>query len=148
MTPGSDRRVDYRLRASGPSGSEATKLSDGRPRRCLTLCVVRVRAGAPGLMRSSMFPDMQVLDVEIDDQQRLVLTIESGRLEAACPAGGVLAVGHGRRVRVLHDAPCFGRVAVLRWLVRIWRCREQACPTQSFSVTNELAPPRTVLTTR
>ena len=55
-------------------------------------------------------PDMHVLDVEIDDRQRLVLTIESGQMEAACPACGVLAVGHGRRVRVLHDAPCFARV--------------------------------------
>jgi hypothetical protein len=39
-------------------------------------------------------PDMHVLDVEIDDRQRLVLTIESGQLEAACPACGVLAAGH------------------------------------------------------
>ena len=73
-------------------------------------------------------PDMHVLDVEIDDQQRLVLTVESGQLEAACPSCGVLAVGHGRRVRMLHDAPCFGRVTLVRWLVRIWRCREPAVP--------------------
>jgi hypothetical protein len=52
-------------------------------------------------------PDMHVLDVEIDDQQRLVLTIESGQVEAACPACGVLAVGHGRRV------PSAARCAVL-----------------------------------
>ena len=93
-------------------------------------------------------PDMHVLDVEIDDQQRLVLTVESGQLEAACPACGVLAVGHGRRVRVLHDAPCFGRVTLLRWLVRIWRCREPLCPTTTFSEAHDLAPPRMVLTTR
>jgi len=49
--------------------------------------------------------EMHVLDVEIDDQQRLVLTIEAGQTDAACPACGVLAVGHGRRVRVLQDAP-------------------------------------------
>jgi hypothetical protein len=48
---------------------------------------------------------MHVLDVEMDDQQRLVLTIESGQMEAVGPPCGVLAVGHGRRVRVLHDAP-------------------------------------------
>ena len=40
-------------------------------------------------------PDMHVLDVEIDDQQRLVLTIESGQLEAACPACRVMAAGLG-----------------------------------------------------
>jgi hypothetical protein len=39
------------LKASGPSGSEATKLSERKPRRCLTLCVVRVHAGAPGRLK-------------------------------------------------------------------------------------------------
>jgi transposase len=91
---------------------------------------------------------MHVLDVEIDDQQRLLLTVESGQLEAACPACGVMAVGHGRRLRVLHDAPCFARVTLLRWLVRIWRCREPLCPTTTFSETHDVASPRTVLTTR
>ena len=93
-------------------------------------------------------PDMHVLDVEIDDRQRLVLTIESGQLEAGCPACGVMAVGHGRRVRILHDAPCFGRVTILRWLVRIWRCREPLCRTTTFSESHGLAPPRMVLTSR
>jgi hypothetical protein len=49
---------------------------------------------------------MHVLDVEADDQ-RLVVTVESDQLEAGCPMCGVLAVGHGRRVHVVHDAPCF-----------------------------------------
>jgi len=77
-------------------------------------------------------PDMHVLEVEIDEQ-RLVLTVESGQLEAACPTCRVVAVSHGRRVRMLHDMPCFGRVTLLRWLVRIWRCREPQCATQTFS---------------
>jgi hypothetical protein len=33
-------------------------------------------------------PNMHVLEVEVDSQQRLVLTIESGQLEAAYPACG------------------------------------------------------------
>ena len=69
-------------------------------------------------------------------------------MEAGCPACGLLAVGHGRRVRVLHDAPCFARVTLLRWLVRIWRCREPLCPTTTFSEAHDVASPRTVLTTR
>jgi transposase len=93
-------------------------------------------------------PEMHVLDVEIDGRQRLALTVESGQTEAACPACGVLAVGHGRRVRVLHDAPCFARVTLLRWLVRIWRCREPLCPTTTFTESHDLAPPRMVLTSR
>jgi transposase len=91
---------------------------------------------------------MHVLEVEIDDEQRLVLTVESGQLEAACPTCGVLAVSHGRRVRMLHDMPCFGRVTLLRWLVRIWRCREPQCATQTFSEAHGLAPPRMALTVR
>jgi len=41
-------------------------------------------------------PDIHVLDVEIDDRSRLVLTVESGQLEHGCPSCGVLAGGHGR----------------------------------------------------
>ena len=93
-------------------------------------------------------PGMHVLDVEVDDQQRLVLTVESGQLAHGCPSCGVLAVGHGRRVRLLHDAPCFGRVTLVRWLVRIWRCREPGCPTGTFSEAHDVAPPRTGLTVR
>ena len=48
--------VDQGLKVSGSSGSETTKLPDRKPRRCLTLCVVRVRSGAPGPMPSSMSP--------------------------------------------------------------------------------------------
>jgi transposase len=93
-------------------------------------------------------PNMHVLEVEVDSQQRLVLTVESGQLEAPCPTCGVLAVGHGRRARILHDVPCFGRVTLLRWLVRIWRCREPACPADTFSEAHEQAPPRMALTVR
>ena len=57
---------------------------------------------------------MYVLDVEVDDQ-RLVVTVESDQLEAGCPMCGVLAVGHGRRVHVVHDAPCFDQVTLVRW---------------------------------
>jgi len=92
--------------------------------------------------------DMHVLDVVVDDRQRLVLTVESDQLQHGCPSCGVLAVGHGRRVRWLHDAPCFGRVTVLRWLVRVWRCREPGCPMGTFSETHDLAPPRMMLTAR
>ncbi len=46
-------------------------------------------------------PGMHVLDVEIDGRQRLVLTVESGQLEQGCLVL-VLAVGHGRRIRLVH----------------------------------------------
>ncbi|WP_369074439.1 transposase family protein, partial [Nocardioides malaquae] len=37
-------------------------------------------------------------------------------------------MGHGRRVQVLHDAPCFGRPVRVWWRKRIWRCPEPSCP--------------------
>jgi len=93
-------------------------------------------------------PGMHVLDVRLDDRARLVLTVESDQVEHGCPSCGVLAVGHGRRVHVVHDAPCFGRVTVVRWLKRVWRCREPACPKGTFSEEHGLAAPRAVLTVR
>jgi transposase len=90
---------------------------------------------------------MHVLDVEVDDQC-LVVTVESDQLEAGCPRCGVLAVGHGRRVHVVHDAPCFDQVTLVRWRKRIWRCREPLCTMDTFSETHDLAPPRAVLTAR
>ena len=93
-------------------------------------------------------PGMHVLHVSVDDHDRLVLSVESGQLEAGCPSCGVLAVGHGRRTHLLHDVPCFGRVTVLQWRKRVWRCREPLCATDTFSETHDLAPPRALLTVR
>ncbi len=93
-------------------------------------------------------PGMHVLDVQLDDRGGLVLTVETSPVTHGCPGCGVLAVGHCRRVHVVHDAPCFGRVTLVRWLKRIWRCREPDCPTGTFSEAHDLAPPRAVLTVR
>jgi hypothetical protein len=38
-------------------------------------------------------PGLHVTEVQVDDQQRLVLTVESDQLEHGCPGCGVLAVG-------------------------------------------------------
>jgi hypothetical protein len=71
-------------------------------------------------------PGMHVTEVQVDDQQRLVLTVESDWLEHGCPGCGVLAVGHGRVCRMLHDAPSLGRVTVVRCLSRVWSYRRDA----------------------
>lgn len=86
-------------------------------------------AGALGANAIFAVTGMQVLDVDVDERGRLVLTVESGGLYAGCPSCGMPAVGHGRRVHLPHNAPCFGRVTVLRWRKRIWRCREPLCAT-------------------
>ena len=56
-----------------------------------------------------------------------VLDVESDTDLIGCPDCGVVAVGYGRRVQVLRDAPCFGTLVRVRWRKRIWRCPEPSC---------------------
>jgi transposase len=93
-------------------------------------------------------PGMHVLEVAGGGCGRLLLTVETDQTVAGCPSCGVVAVGHGRRVHRVHDAPCFAASTVLVWRKRIWRCSEQACPIQTFSEIHPLVPPRAKLTTR
>ena len=79
---------------------------------------------------------------------RFVLTVESDADVGGCPACGVVAVGHGRRLRSVTDAPCFGLPVRLMWLARLWRCREPACPVGVFTERHDLMPPRAKVTTR
>jgi transposase len=92
-------------------------------------------------------PGMHVLTVE-HQQGRLVVTVETDATVAGCPSCGVVAVGHGRRVHEVADAPCFGMPTRVRWRKRVWRCAEAACPTGTFSERHDLAAPRAKLTTR
>jgi hypothetical protein len=54
--------------------------------------------------------------------QELVLTIETPARLEGCGVCGVVAVSHGRRVRVLHDIPCAGVPVRIRWRRRTWSC--------------------------
>jgi transposase len=91
-------------------------------------------------------PGMHVTQVQVDE--RLVLTVESDQIEHGCPRCELLAVGHGRRCRILHDAPSLGRVTVMPWLTRVWRCLEPDYATTTFTEQHPIAPPRAVLTVR
>ena len=77
-----------------------------------------------------------------------MLDVETGEDLAGCPDCGVVAVGHGRRVQVLHDAPCFGRPVRVRWRKRIWRCPEPACGRSTWTEDHPYAPARAKLTSR
>ena len=82
------------------------------------------------------------------ERDRLVLTIETHPDPAGCPGCGVLATGHGRRVRHLHDIPAFGAPVELVWRSRRYRCMEPACEIGGFSEETELAVSRAKLTAR
>jgi transposase len=90
-----------------------------------------------------------VLEVRLDEAEgRLTLTVETDADVGGCPECGTVAVGHGRRVHTVGDTPCFGVPVRVRWLKRIWRCPEPACPKKTFSEVHEFAAPRTKLSAR
>jgi transposase len=78
----------------------------------------------------------------------LRLIVESEPTVAGCPGCGVVAVGHGRRVRRLHDIPAFGAPVELVWRQRRYRCAEPACPVNGFSEDHPLAAAQAKLTRR
>ena len=97
------------MRGSGPSGSEATKHDRSKKTPTwTTVDVARARAGALGPMRCSTCPGMHVLAVRARATAGWCWTVESDADVGGCPSCGVVAVGHGRRRRVVADAPCFG----------------------------------------
>ncbi len=98
-------------------------------------------------------PGVHVTDVawrDHDDglRDRLVLRVETHPDPVGCSGCGVVAIGHGRRVRRLHDVPAFGAPVELIWRARRYRCAEPACTVAGFTEETELAAPRTKLTTR
>jgi transposase len=78
----------------------------------------------------------------------VVLEVESDQTLTGCPACGVVAVGHGRRVQTLHDAPCFGTPVRVRWSKRIWRCPEASCPVRTWTEDHLYAAARGKLMSR
>ena len=98
-------------------------------------------------------PSVHVLDAAWRDRSSKVaaglrLTVESHPAETGCPSCGVIAVGHGRRLRRLHDIPAFGAPVELVWRQRRYRCIEPACPLGGFSEDHSLAPAQAKLTSR
>jgi hypothetical protein len=100
-------------------------------------------------------PGIHVIDVgwraesgDEDAREQLLLAVETGPRPMGCPACGVVAASHGRRVRRLHDISAFGAPVELVWRVRRWRCGESACPVGVFTEESDLALARAKLTTR
>lgn len=91
---------------------------------------------------------MHLLEVTNLDDGTVRVDVETDADLSGCPDCGVVAVGHGRRVQVLHDAPCFGRPVRVRWRKRIWRCPEPSCPRSTWTEAHPYAPARAKLTSR
>ncbi|MEL4506384.1 helix-turn-helix domain-containing protein [Luteococcus sp. H138] len=93
-------------------------------------------------------PGLHVIAVE-RGPDTITVEVESAPGEGYCPDCGALASSHGRRTRVLHDAP-FGQTAMLIvWRTRTWLCHEDLCDRGCFTEQDpRIAAPRAVLTRR
>jgi transposase len=81
-------------------------------------------------------PDVNVLGLIDEPGEPVEVVIELHGGPVGCPSCGVVAEVKDRDEVVLVDLPCFGRCARLRWRKRRFRCREDRCPTGSFSEEN------------
>ena len=64
----------------------------------------------------------------VRDHRGLVITIETAPALEGCRVCGLVAHGHGRQQRILHDIPAFGTPVRLIWRRRRWICPEERCP--------------------
>ena len=71
-------------------------------------------------------PGVRVLAAEGERGEGLRLTVETDRQVGSCHGCGVLAVPHGRRVHLLHDAPFGHRRVRVAWRKLVWRCLRRA----------------------
>lgn len=58
------------------------------------------------------------------------------------------AQSHARRTVRVRDLPIGGRLVVLAWRKRVWRCVEPACAVQTWTEQTVAIRPRAVLTQR
>uniref|UniRef100_UPI00114215B4 ISL3 family transposase n=1 Tax=Microbacterium lacticum TaxID=33885 RepID=UPI00114215B4 len=61
----------------------------------------------------------------------LVVRVSSPAAPTGCPSCGVVAVGRGRRRRVLNDVPGVARVRIV-WRQRVFRCDDADCARKTF----------------
>jgi len=91
---------------------------------------------------------LHVIEVDVGDR-RTTVTVESEPAVMGCHSCGVVAESHGRRDRLLIDAPCFGRPVRLIWRKRTWSCPEPVCGVGTFTEqADHGAARRGLLTTR
>lgn len=70
------------------------------------------------------------------------LFVETDADETGCPLCGVVAVLLDRLPRQLRGLPLAGRLVVLAWSTRVWRCWEPLCWPETWSERTEAVRPK------
>ena len=108
------------------------------------------RSASRPCSRCDLLLGLEGVHVEHVDRREdvLVVTVSSPAGAMGCPACGVIAVGRGRRRRILHDVPGVTRVRIV-WRQRIWRCADEGCNKKTFvEQVPSLVDPRGSITKR
>lgn len=91
--------------------------------------------------------EYEVLDAVETDDGELVVTVQVARPDAPCPRCGVFSARvKQRRCQWVRDGLSFGRLTILCWLKRRFRCATPGCGT--FTESTAEVPPRARLTCR
>lgn len=98
-----------------------------------TLGRVDLRASSLPCSRCDLLLGLDGVHVEHVERSDglVVVTVSSVASPMGCPACGVIALGRGRRRRVLHDVPARTRVRIV-WRQRVWRCDDDRCVKKTF----------------
>jgi transposase len=89
-----------------------------------------------------------VVTAVIEDENELLIGIETIRAAAGCPSCGVIARTKDRLRVVLRDLPAFGRCVRLIWSKRRFFCPESDCAQNTWTEQRDELPARQVLTAR
>lgn len=91
------------------------------------------RSAADPCSRCDVLLGLDGVHVEHVDRRDglLVVTVSTPASPSGCPSCGVIAIGRGRRRRLLHDVPGTTRVRIV-WRQRVWRCGDDGCKRKTF----------------
>ena len=91
------------------------------------------RSAADPCYRCDLLVGLDGVHVEHVDRRDglLIVTVSTPAAPTGCPLCGVVAIGRGRRRRVLHDVPGVTRVRIV-WRQRVFRCDEDSCARKTF----------------
>ncbi|WP_442921716.1 transposase, partial [Microbacterium sp. MRS-1] len=91
------------------------------------------RSAADPCSRCDLLVGLDGVHVEHVDRRDglLIVTVSTPAAPTGCPLCGVVAIGRGRRRRVLHDVPGVTRVRIV-WRQRVWRCGDVGCAKKTF----------------
>ena len=91
--------------------------------------VERERSAAAAMLGLPGFVVLAVSDYAGELEQAIETTADV----VGCPESGAVAQLHDRRPTWVRDLPSGGRLVMLVWVKRVWRCGYAVCPKRTWT---------------